>query len=546
MTSQQASTHPIADSRSVLDAEVEALRSELVAGRIELSVLRAQIDEARQALLQGGPSDLAVVNDHLVSSALQAARAAEESHLALLDSTLAAPLDELTQLPNRVLLLGRLAHAIADAQRQGHQLAVLFIDLNNFKQINDEFGAAVGDEMLRIAAQRLKDAVRPYDIVSRHGSDEFLVLLTQLQQPAEALAIANQLIATLCLACTVEPHRFVLSASIGISLFPDDGEDAGRLIARADLAMYRAKRSGSGICVAGSAEVGPQSLLQASRYVQRRPAPGVGASPDGNSEHVNLRLREANEQLLLAALSSQELASAAENARRQQREHFAIVAHELRSPLSPIRMAAGLLDRVPAHELPQMQAIIEREVVHMTRLVGDLLDLSRVHTGKLRLERRSLDLGKIIEESIDVCRPAMEARQQVFSSLRTEVQLTMYGDPTRLAQVFRNLLDNASKYTADGGEISLEVAVLGNTVEVTVSDSGIGIAPEALPMVFEPFAQDPHAVGFNGFGLGIGLTVVRELVEGHNGTVLATSAGTGQGSRFVVTLPLSGGGAALW
>ncbi len=542
---RRSSPH-IAGSRTGSDAEAAALRDELLAARNELSGLRTQIDEARQVLGQGVASDLLAVNEHLVCSAIQATREAEDCHLALLDAAYAAQLDDLTQLPNRVLLLDRLAHAISDAQRQGTQLAVLFVDLNNFSQVNDEFGHAIGDEVLKIAAQRLKDAIRAQDTVSRHGGDEFLVLLTQLHQTSEAVAIANKLIAALSLACVVDRNSFVLSASIGISMFPDDGEDAGRLIARADLAMYRAKRSGSGICVAGSAEVGPQSSLQASRYVHRRPAPGVSSAPESIGEHMNLRLREANEQLLLAALSSQELAGAAENAHRQQREHFAVVAHELRGPLSPIRMAAGLLNRLPPHELPRMQAIIEREVMHMTRLVGDLLDLSRVHTGKLRLERCSVDIGRIIEESIQACLPAMQARHQVFSSTLSDMQLTMYGDPTRLAQVFRNLLDNASKYTPDGGEISLEVWVLGNTVEIAVSDTGIGVTPEALPTVFEPFAQDPHAVGFNGFGLGIGLTVVRELIEGHKGTVLASSDGTGRGSRFVVTLPLAGGEVELW
>ena len=111
-------------------------------------------------------------------------------------------------------------------------------------------------------------------------------------------------------------------------------------------------------------------------------------------------------------------------------------------------------------------------------------------------------------------------------------------DPVRLVQVLGNLLDNASKYTPEGGEIDLAVAIVGDAVEMTVSDSGIGISAEVLPEVFEPFVQDGHAIGFNGVGLGIGLTVVRELVEAHGGSVVATSSGIGQGSRFVVRLPL--------
>jgi len=249
-------------------------------------------------------------------------------------------------------------------------------------------------------------------------------------------------------------------------------------------------------------------------------------------------LREANEQLLLAALGAQALQAAAEQAQRQQTHFLAVLAHELRNPLTPIRTAAALLSRVRSEELPRMQAIIERQVAHMARLVGDLLDVSRVNTGKLRLERRPMDLAVVIDEAVDACRPAMATRLQRFDVQMPAGALAVHGDADRLAQVFSNLLDNASKYTPVGGAIGLRVQVADETIVIAVSDSGIGITDEALPHVFDPFVQDTHAIGFNGAGLGIGLTVVRELVEAHGGTVVATSAGTGLGSRFTVTLPL--------
>lgn len=514
--------------------EAAVLRGQLANARTELSGLLAQIGQARESLAQCGSKDLVAVNEHLVCTAMRAVREAENCQNALLDAVQTAKLDVLTQLPNRVLLMERLADAIADAQRADSGLALLFIDIDNFKQVNDEYGHAIGDELLKTVAHRLRDSTRHEDTVSRHGGDEFLVLLPGIHGPGEAVAIAAKLSAALGVEYVFEAGAVVLNPSIGISLFPEDGTDAGRLIARADLAMYRAKRGGVGICLASRSQTGSPRVPPVAGAAAPRKARGT----------LQLRLQEANEQLLLAALGSQELAAAAEYAHRQQRDHLAVVAHELRSPLSPIRMAAALLNRLPAHELPRMQAIIEREVVHMTRLVGDLLDLSRVHTGKLRLERRAVNVEKIIEESIEACRPAMAARQQVFSSVLSAHILMAYADPTRLAQVFRNLLDNASKYTPDGGEIALEVSVVGNTAEIAVTDTGIGISPQALPKVFEPFAQDAHAIGFNGFGLGIGLTVVRELIEGHDGTVLAASAGTGLGSRFVVTLPLMDGDSA--
>ena len=118
----------------------------------------------------------------------------------------------------------------------------------------------------------------------------------------------------------------------------------------------------------------------------------------------------------------------------------------------------------------------------------------------------------------------------------------MQGDPVRLAQVLRNLLDNASKYTPDNGRIELSVEVAASSIELSLTDNGIGISADALPHVFDPFVQDPRAIGFNGVGLGIGLTVVRELVEAHGGTVTASSGGSGLGSRFVVVLPFAGRG----
>jgi len=181
---------------------------------------------------------------------------------------------------------------------------------------------------------------------------------------------------------------------------------------------------------------------------------------------------------------------------------------------------------------------MERQVVHMARLVSDLLDVSRASTGKLTLERRVVEMAVIIDQAIDACRPAMDTRLQHFAIQVPSCALDVYGDPVRLVQILMNLLDNASKYTQASGEIRLTVVVIANALVLTVTDSGIGITAEALPNIFEPFAQDTHATAFNADGLGIGLTVVRELVEAHGGNVVASSAGSGLGSQFVVTLPL--------
>jgi signal transduction histidine kinase len=174
----------------------------------------------------------------------------------------------------------------------------------------------------------------------------------------------------------------------------------------------------------------------------------------------------------------------------------------------------------------------------MSRMVGDLLDVSRVNTGKLRIERHTIDLIQLLDEVVDACRPAMDARLQHFNIVLPVQSIEVHGDPQRLAQIFNNLLDNASKYTPASGDIRLAAAVVGSDVQVTVSDNGIGISPLALESIFDPFVQDPHAAEFDASGLGIGLTVVRELVEAHRGTVRVTSPGKGFGSQFKVTLPL--------
>jgi signal transduction histidine kinase len=252
-------------------------------------------------------------------------------------------------------------------------------------------------------------------------------------------------------------------------------------------------------------------------------------------------LQEANTQLVLAALSAQELQAAAEDAQRRQTEFIGILAHELRHPLAPIRNAAAILGRIAdgGPVLARTQAVIERQVSSMSRMVGDLLDVSRVNTGKLRIEPRTVELIGLLDEVVDTCRPAMDARLQHFNVVLPAHAIQVHGDPVRLAQIFNNLLDNASKYTPKGGDIRLTAAVVGREVQVTVSDNGIGITPSALAVIFDPFVQDPHATEFDSSGLGIGLTVVRELTRAHGGAVRVTSPGKGFGSMFKVTLPLT-------
>ncbi len=250
-------------------------------------------------------------------------------------------------------------------------------------------------------------------------------------------------------------------------------------------------------------------------------------------------MRQVNEQLVLAAVRFQDLEEAASQAHRRQVALVARVAHELRSPLQPLRFAAELLGRATDEKLlAKMRATVSGQVDHLTRLINDLMDGARVSTGKFSLERSTVDLSQVLGLAIENCMPALQARRQVFSHSLPPQPLPMEADPVRLVQVFGNLLHNAAKYAPEGGNVLLVAANRGAFAEVTVSDDGIGISAQALPHIFELFVQDPDAVAVAPEGLGIGLAVVRELVEAHGGTVQAHSAGSGQGSRFVVTLPL--------
>ena len=250
-------------------------------------------------------------------------------------------------------------------------------------------------------------------------------------------------------------------------------------------------------------------------------------------------LREAHERLVLAALHTQDLEANAADAHRRQMAFLATVAHELRNPLMPLRLAALMLDRARTDdvEYAKLQETIKGQVAQMTRLIGDLLDGSRVSTGKFRLERTRVDLCSVLGRVMETCQPAIDERKQHFTCILPSAPVMLLGDSARLVQLFSNLLENASKYTPPGGKISLETSVRNKAVVVTITDDGVGITEKALPHIFDMFVRDEHAASSHG-GLGIGLAVVRELIRAHEGQVYAKSAGPDTGSEFIVSLPL--------
>ena len=250
-------------------------------------------------------------------------------------------------------------------------------------------------------------------------------------------------------------------------------------------------------------------------------------------------LREANEHLVIATLAAEELTEAAALAHRRQDEFLAMLAHELRNPLAPIRGAAALLVRVDSTDpmLPLIRKVIQRQVEHMARLIDDLLDVSRVTQGKVTLQRQPTAVTEFVDHAVETCRELIDARHQQLTLDIPVTPLYVDGDPVRLAQIIGNLLHNAAKYTQAGGAITVSVQRHHDTVVIRVTDNGVGILAELLPHIFELFTQDDRSLSRTETGLGIGLTVVRSMVELHGGTVEARSGGRGQGSEFIVTLP---------
>ncbi len=536
------SADPDAGDRALADAARESIRirAEIDASRAELADVHRQLAAARIRLVSGKAAHLVEANEHLVLAALAAQRSADASEQTVRELTEAAELDALTSLPTPALLRSRLAAAITDAKENGRHAALLLLNLTDFTLINDTLGHATGDQVLQLAARTLAAAVRPIDTVSRHRGNEFLILLPQLADVSEALVHAEAIVAALGAPAMLNQHVLRLTANVGISIHPEDGADADSLIDRAVAAMYRAKWRGLG-SYAFQGEAGTSARSLELRTLESLRQPLVDhQSAVAESERRNALLQEANTQLLLAAVSAQALKDAAEQAQRRQTNFLGLLAHELRNPLTPIRNAAEIMGRIPTEGplLGKLQGIIESQVHNMSRLLEDLLDVTRVNSGKLRLEMESVELNRLIDGVVQACRPAMDSRLQTFRVRLADAPLYVHGDPVRLTQILSNLLDNASKYTPKQGEIRFSVEATADKVVLTVADAGIGITSEALATIFEPFMQEQHATLFNGAGLGIGLTVVRELVEGHGGHVEAFSGGKGAGSRFVVTLPL--------
>jgi len=247
------------------------------------------------------------------------------------------------------------------------------------------------------------------------------------------------------------------------------------------------------------------------------------------------------------AAQRDELEAYAETLKRSDRykdQFLAILAHELRNPMTPLRMGLDVLKGDPTPErTAQIHGVMDRQLVHLVRLVDDLLDVSRVSQGKIVLQRDRIALAEVIQAAQEASQPFMDASQHRLTVTPLAQPLWISGDRTRLTQIVGNLLNNAAKYTPPGGQITLEAVKEGQQVALSVSDNGMGIPASMQASIFDLFTQVGEHITRSQGGLGIGLALVKQLVEMHDGTIGVVSGGEGQGSTFTVRMPLLAGAA---
>jgi len=235
-------------------------------------------------------------------------------------------------------------------------------------------------------------------------------------------------------------------------------------------------------------------------------------------------------------------AAALEEADRRKDEFLAVLAHELRNPLTPIRYGLDMMRLAPGQQMPaELQTMMDRQLTHLVRLIDDLLDVSRVSRGKIDLRREPITLQAALQGAVEACRPLIEAHHHTLLLEIPETPVPLLADLTRIAQVISNLLNNAAKYTPEGGEIHLRARQEDGQAVINVSDNGVGIPPEMQSRVFDLFIQVEGGIKRSRGGLGIGLALARQLVEMHHGSLTVSSEGENKGSTFEIRLPLDPG-----
>lgn len=530
--------------------------SELVQLNKELDDARVELSQRRLELKQGTDSNSAQsrqmreANEQLVMAALQAREDVESSTHALNEAARQSGLDSLTGLPNRVLMLDRLSHAMALSLRHGTRLALIFVDLDGFKQINDSLGHAIGDEVLRVAAQTMVASVRTADTVSRHGGDEFLILLSDVVEPTDAKSVADLVLASLSVPRAIGKHVLQLTASAGISIFPDDGGTPDELIDRADTAMYHAKRQAPG----GSGRYRAVAENGAAQTASTAPAPALLNTQReierAENDRSNGKLREANDRLVRVALAAQFSQKAAEEALRWQTQANAETVHEMHALLSPIHRETGVfgMRQADVTRLDRAIRIVDRQVSEIADLASRLQSARPDNADQVEL-RRDFNLNVVILACAEHSRLALEARQQLLAvDLPTHAPL-VHADPIRVGQLLDDLLILASNAAPFGDTLHLKVDVIDRLATMSLSHAVIGTPPEPTPTVLDVFAQTdggvPSAETLNTGGsrefaeFRIERSIVRDVMKAHYQSMRRSGAHDRHQAAVAVKLPLA-------
>jgi PAS domain S-box-containing protein len=347
----------------------------------------------------------------------------------------------------------------------------------------------------------------------RSAEQPYRTLVEEMQEGAAILTVAGDIV-----YCNRQ-----FATLVGIPLENVIGRPLDRFLSSSDrLAFALLRKAGSGKCRA-------RILAGNGRVVDVYLSLSASKSED-ESDRLNLIVTD-----LSALLDAQSGRDRAEQESQAKDEFMAMLAHELRNPLSAISAAVQVLEASNGQDAPALRArsIIGRQVHHLARLVDDLLDVGRVVTGKIALERRPIDFADLVHRAVAVCGERQNDQRLEINSQPVWIE----GDLVRMEQIVNNIVGNAVKYTPGGGSIRVRVATEGGDAVLRVEDNGYGIAPELLPRVFDLFVQGERTLDRAQGGLGIGLTLVRRLVELHGGTVSAFSEGPGRGSTFTVRLP---------
>jgi signal transduction histidine kinase len=408
--------------------------------------------------------------------------------------------------------------------------------------------------VIHLTAQRLRDEDKIRGLEA--GADAYL---THPVEPGVLVATINALLRARAaeqaeLRSRIRFEAMFHTAPVGIALVSTGGRlleanaEMHRLfgLADADAALAERMRDVIASCLPASDAAGEASTI-VTAYDPGSPAYldcRVTALDDDTRMLIVVDttlkhlLEVERERLLDSERSARHIA---EDASRAKDSFLALLSHELRNPLAPIRSAATLLQMAPGQPAVAERAseVIIRQVGHMTELVDDLMDVSRVTRGLVELQKAPVDLRDVLAAAIEQVRPLLDARAHALETQRPTEPVVVDGDPTRLVQVVANLLNNAAKYTPRNGAISIELRQDGRDAIIQVRDNGVGMSPALLPNVFELFSQAERTPDRSQGGLGIGLALVRSIVQLHGGRVEARSAGENSGSTFTVILPVS-------